>query len=82
MTRIHDRLRREGFVRADSGRLLAGVCAGLGRRVGLGPWQARLVFVLALLLVPGSQLLVYPLLWALLPDERLPRGYVGPVAAR
>ena len=44
-------------------------CAGLGRRFGLGPWTARLLFVLLLMVVPGSQILVYPILWILMPSE-------------
>jgi phage shock protein PspC (stress-responsive transcriptional regulator) len=67
---MNDYFRREGLVRPREGRILGGVCAGLGRRFGLGPWQARILFVLLLLLIPGSQLLVYPLLWILMPSER------------
>ena len=63
-----DYFRRQGLVRPREGRILGGVCAGLGHRVGLDPWSARLVFVLILLIVPGSQILVYPLLWILMPD--------------
>jgi phage shock protein C len=69
MTDIHESLRREGLVRPRDGRVLAGVCAGLGRRFGLEPWPARLLFVLVLLVLPGSQLLVYPVLWILMPNE-------------
>ena len=69
---IHDAFRREGFVRVRDGRVFGGVVAGLGRRVGLDPWPARLVFVLLLMLVPGSQILVYPILWVLMPDEDAP----------
>jgi phage shock protein C len=68
---MNDYFRREGLVRPREGRILGGVCAGLGRRFGLGPWQARILFVLLLLLIPGSQLLVYPLLWILMPSEQL-----------
>jgi phage shock protein C len=59
-----------GLVRVQDGRVLGGVVAGLGRRFGFEPWPARLLFVLALMLIPGSQLLVYPILWILMPDER------------
>jgi hypothetical protein len=45
------------------------VCAGLGRRFGLSPWTARILFVLVLLVIPGSQLIVYPILWVLMPSE-------------
>jgi phage shock protein C len=69
MESIHSTFRQAGLVRPEDGRVLAGVCAGLGRRVGLDPWPARLLFVLLLLLVPGSQLLLYPILWILMPNE-------------
>ncbi|CAN5205400.1 hypothetical protein BH20ACT5_BH20ACT5_16130 [soil metagenome] len=69
MERVHERLRARGLVRVRSGRVLAGVCAGLGRKFGIDPWPARLLFVLLLLVLPGSQLLVYPLLWILMPQE-------------
>lgn len=59
---------RKGLVRSDRG-VLGGVCAGLGRRFGLTPWVSRLLFVLVLMVLPGSQLLVYPVLWILMPSE-------------
>lgn len=46
------------------------MCSGLGRRLGLTPWIARLLFVLVLMVVPGSQLLIYPVLWILMPTEQ------------
>jgi phage shock protein C len=67
---VTDYFREQGLVRPREGRILAGVCAGLGRRFGLGPWQARILFVLILMLLPGSQILVYPLLWVLMPSEQ------------
>jgi phage shock protein PspC (stress-responsive transcriptional regulator) len=66
---IHARFANEGLVRPRDGRVLAGVVAGLGRRFGIDPWPARLLFVLILLVIPGSQILVYPLLWLLMPRE-------------
>ena len=69
MTDIRRSMANEGLVRTRDGRLLAGVCSGLGRRFGLGPWAARVVFILLLMVVPGSQILIYPLLWILMPDE-------------
>ena len=58
---------RQGLFRVRDEQVLGGVCSGLGRRAGLRPWTARLLFLLLLMLVPGSQLLVYPVLWVLLP---------------
>ena len=47
--------------------MLAGVCSGLGRRVGIDPWPARLLFVLLVLALHGSLILIYVLLWILMP---------------
>jgi phage shock protein PspC (stress-responsive transcriptional regulator) len=57
-----------GLVRPRHGRMIAGVCAGLARRVDVKPWQVRLIFVLSCLL-PGPQFLLYVALWILLPSE-------------
>lgn len=69
MNDIRDTFRQQGLVRARHGRILGGVVAGLGRRVGLDPWPARLVFLLLVLLLPGCPILIYPLLWVLMPKE-------------
>ena len=70
---IHESLARDGLVRPVDRRVLGGVCAGIGRRLGLEPWPTRLLFVLLLMVVPGSQILVYPILWILMPSEQLDR---------
>jgi phage shock protein C len=70
MGSIHQLFRNQGLVRPTEGRILGGVCAGLGQRFGLEPWPARLLFLLVLFLIPGSQLLVYPILWILMPTAR------------
>jgi phage shock protein PspC (stress-responsive transcriptional regulator) len=69
MNDIHQSFAQQGLVRPREGRVLGGVCAGLGRRFGLDPWPARLLVVLVLMVIPGSQLLVYPILWILMPAE-------------
>jgi phage shock protein PspC (stress-responsive transcriptional regulator) len=56
------------LVRPQSGRMIAGVCAGLARRFDMKPWQVRLLFVLSCLL-PGPQFLLYVALWIILPAE-------------
>ena len=70
MDEIHQSFARQGLIRPREGRVLGGVLAGLGQRFGLGPWTTRLLFVLLLLVLPGSQFLIYPILWILMPlDE-------------
>jgi phage shock protein C len=69
MNDIQQSLAQHGLVRPREDRVLAGVCAGLGRRFGIAPWTARILFLVLLMVIPGSQILVYPLLWILMPSE-------------
>jgi len=69
MTDIQQTFAQQGLVRPREGRVLGGVCAGLGRRFGIEPWPARILFVLLLMVIPGSQFLIYPVLWILMPSE-------------
>ena len=81
MNEIHATFAAQGLVRPRDGRVLAGVVAGLGRRFGINPWPARLLFVLLLMVIPGSQILIYPVLWILMPREgALPVAPVTPPA--
>jgi phage shock protein C len=70
MDDIHQSFARQGLVRSRQGRVLAGVCAGLGRRFGIAPWTARILFVLVLMVIPGSHILIYLILWILMPSEQ------------
>ena len=79
MDTVHNSMRRQGLVRPRDGRILGGVCAGLGRRFGIDPWPARLLFVLILFVIPGSQILIYPILWILMPSEEAP-AVAGPAS--
>ena len=81
MNDIHASFAQQGLIRPRDGRVLGGVCAGLGRRFGLDPWATRLLFVLVLMVIPGSQILIYPILWVLMPAEEslypVQPGYAG-----
>ena len=61
--------RRQGLVRPRQGRILGGVCAGLARRFGMGATMMRVLFVVTMIVIPGSQIIVYPILWILMPSE-------------
>ena len=67
-----DAFRRQGLVRPRQGRILGGVCAGLARRFGIGPWAMRILFIITLIVIPGSQIIIYPILWILMPAEAAP----------
>ena len=69
MNDIQQSMAHQGLVRPREDRVLGGVCAGLGRRFGISAWTARLLFVLLLMVIPGSQILVYPILWVLMPSQ-------------
>src|SRR3954462_222816 len=85
MNDIRQSFAHQGLVRPVEGRVLGGVIAGLGRRFGIAPWPARLLFLLVLMVIPGSQILVYPILWVLMPSEELvslaPQQPSGPPSA-
>src|SRR5437764_872934 len=73
MNDIQQWFRREGLTRPRHSRLLAGVVAGLGRRIGIDPGPARLLFVLLALVLHGGVILPYVILWILMPlDETEP----------
>jgi phage shock protein PspC (stress-responsive transcriptional regulator) len=65
---IRGALARAGLSRPWKGAIIAGVAAGLGRRLGVSAWLVRGVFIASLLL-PGPQFLVYAALWILMPRD-------------
>jgi phage shock protein PspC (stress-responsive transcriptional regulator) len=56
------------LVRPKEGRIIAGVAAGLADRFGMERGVMRLLFVLSLIL-PGPQILIYIVLWVIVPEE-------------
>jgi phage shock protein PspC (stress-responsive transcriptional regulator) len=81
MTGIYESMWRNGLVRPLDGRLLGGVCAGLARRFGIDPWPMRWLFLIVLIVLPGSPLLIYPLLWIFMPGEDWVARVHGPSAS-
>jgi phage shock protein C len=69
MNDIRQSFAQEGLIRPREERVLGGVIAGLGRRFGIGPWPARLLFVLLLMVIPGSPIVIYLILLILMPSE-------------
>ena len=56
------------LVRPKDDRMIAGVAAGLADRFGMSHGLMRLLFVLSLIL-PGPQILIYIVLWVIMPEE-------------
>jgi phage shock protein PspC (stress-responsive transcriptional regulator) len=54
--------------RPKSGRVIAGVCAAIADRYGIGRTTVRVLAVLSCLL-PGPQFVAYLVLWAVIPRE-------------
>lgn len=55
------------LVRPKSDRVIAGVAAGLADRFGMSHGMMRLLFLVSFVL-PGPQLLIYIVLWIIIPD--------------
>lgn len=62
-------IRSWGIVRGPEG-LLGGVISAVGKRVGLAPWPARLIYILIAIFAFPFALLAYAAGWALLPDAQ------------
>jgi phage shock protein PspC (stress-responsive transcriptional regulator) len=63
----------EQWVRPYQGRSLAGVCIGLAEQFGVSVTILRLAFVLGFVFSGGMLLLVYVILWIIMPSESKPR---------
>ncbi len=59
----------EQWVRPYQGRTLAGVCIGLAEQFGVSVTILRLAFVLGFVFSIGTFLLVYVILWIIMPSE-------------
>jgi phage shock protein PspC (stress-responsive transcriptional regulator) len=56
------------LVRPREGRWIAGVCAAIADRFGWSRGTVRALFVVSILL-PGPQVVLYVVLWILIPGE-------------
>jgi phage shock protein PspC (stress-responsive transcriptional regulator) len=56
------------LTRPREGKMIAGVCAGLAERFGWNANVVRLLFVLSCLL-PGPQIVIYLVLWVIMPKR-------------
>jgi phage shock protein C len=60
---------KQGLRRSRRHRILAGVCGGLGEFFGISPFWFRLAMIIAF--IPGGVpgVLIYCLLWFMIPSE-------------
>jgi phage shock protein PspC (stress-responsive transcriptional regulator) len=55
--------------RSREHKIIAGVCGGIAERFGLPPTIVRLLFIISCIVIPGSQILIYPILWIFIPKR-------------
>jgi phage shock protein C len=58
--------------RPTDDRIVAGVCSGIGRYLGVDPVLVRVAFAILVVLTWGTALLAYPILWFIMPEEPTP----------
>ena len=69
------RVTAEEWTRSEEGRMIAGVCAGLAKRFEISVTVIRLAFVVATLLGFGTAIILYVVLWIVMPLEPEPPRY-------
>jgi phage shock protein PspC (stress-responsive transcriptional regulator) len=57
------------LIRPKDGRMIAGVCAGLGQFFGIDANLVRILFAVLTLVSAGAAALVYLLAWVVVPEE-------------
>ena len=55
--------------RSTKDRWIGGVCGGLGEYFKLDPTLVRIIFILIALFMMGGGILIYLLLWLIIPQE-------------
>ena len=63
--------------RPTDDRIVAGVCSGIGRYLGVDPVLIRVTLAVLTILTWGTALLAYPVMWFLMPEE--PRQPTAPL---
>ena len=64
------------LVRSQSDKMIGGVCGGLGEYFGIDPTLIRIAFALLVVFGAGSPLLLYLLLWIVIPSANSPRALI------
>jgi phage shock protein C len=60
------------LLRIRDGRIVAGVCSGVGEYLGIDPYVIRLVFAVISVFTAGVGALVYLAAWVVVPEEGEP----------
>ena len=65
------------LIRSMSDKMIGGVCAGLAKYFGIDVTLVRVIYAGVVLLGAGSPILLYLLLWIIMPAEGTPRAMAG-----
>lgn len=65
------------LVRSRKDKMIGGVCGGLGEYFGIDPTLIRIAFAMLVIFGAGSPLLLYVLLWVIIPAADNPRVLLG-----
>ena len=72
---------RKQLIRPREGRMIAGVCAGIGEYFGVDANVVRVAFAALTIFSIGAGALVYVVAWAVVPEEgekqSIAEGYFG-----
>ena len=60
------------LIRTRDGRIVAGVCSGIGEYLGVDANVIRLIFALITVFTAGLGILLYLVAWVVLPEEGEP----------
>ena len=71
------------LTRASAGnRMVAGVCAGIADYFGWDPTLLRIVYVLATIFTAFAGIIIYIILWIVMPERRPGDGYEQPITLK
>ena len=68
------------LVRSRTDKMVGGVCGGIGDYFNIDPTLVRVVFAILVLIGVGSPLLLYLLLWIIMPAADSPRAMLADAA--
>ena len=63
------------LTRSRKERMIAGVCGGLAEYFGWDPTLVRIVYALATIFTAFAGIIIYLILWIIMPEERYSDGY-------
>lgn len=63
------------LTRSRNDRMIAGVCGGLAEYFGWDPTLLRIVYIVATIFTAFAGIIIYVILWIVMPERRPSDGY-------